>query len=176
MKQLFCSLLDGSVSLVDIPLPSLNPNSVLVRTSSSLLSAGTERMLIDFGKANFIDKIKQQPDKVQTVLNKIRSDGLLSTLDAVNNQLDTPLPLGYCNVGTVVSVGKNVQSVRVGDRIASNGPHAEFVSVPFHLCSIIPDEVSDEAASFTVLASIGLQAIRLAKLLLAKLLSSVFLG
>jgi predicted dehydrogenase/threonine dehydrogenase-like Zn-dependent dehydrogenase len=120
-------------------------------------------MLVEFGKASWIDKARQQPDKVQQVLEKARTDGLLTTLDAVRSKLDQPLPLGYCNVGTVVAVGAGVSGFQVGDRVASNGPHAELVAVPQHLCAPIPVGVSDEAASFTVLASIGLQGIRLAQ-------------
>jgi predicted dehydrogenase/threonine dehydrogenase-like Zn-dependent dehydrogenase len=120
-------------------------------------------MLVDFSKASWIDKARQQPDKLQQVFEKARSDGLLTTLDAVRSKLDQPLALGYCNVGTVVAVGEGVSSFQVGDRVSSNGPHAELVSVPKHLCASIPNEVSDEAAAFTVLASIGLQGIRLAQ-------------
>ncbi|QNJ07707.1 oxidoreductase / NAD-binding Rossmann fold family protein [Synechococcus sp. Minos11] len=117
---------------------------------------------MDFGKASWIDKARQQPDKVQQVLEKARTDGLFTTLDAVRSKLGQPLPLGYCNVGTVVDFGSGVTGFQVGDRVASNGPHAELVAVPQHLCALIPDDASDEAAAFTVLASIGLQGIRLA--------------
>jgi len=120
-------------------------------------------MLVQFGKASLIDKARQQPDKVQQVIAKARTDGLLTTLDAVQSKLDQPLPLGYCNVGTVVAVGSGVVGFNVGDRVASNGPHAELVAVPQHLCAHIPAEVGDEGASFTVLSAIGLQGIRLAQ-------------
>ena len=120
-------------------------------------------MLVQFGKASLIDKARQHPDKVQQVIAKARTDGLLTTLNAVQTKLDQPLPLGYCNVGTVVAVGSGVVGFNVGDRVASNGPHAELVAVPQHLCAAISDRVSDESASFTVLASIGLQGIRLAQ-------------
>ncbi len=163
MKQLLQSLVTGASDLPDLPPPAAARGQLLIRTSSSLISAGTERMLVEFGKANLIDKARQQPDKVQQALDKVRTDGLLTTLDAVRSKLDQPLPLGYCNVGTVVAVGAGVSGFRVGDRVASNGPHAELVAVPQHLCAPIPAGVSDEAASFTVLASIGLQGIRLAQ-------------
>jgi predicted dehydrogenase/threonine dehydrogenase-like Zn-dependent dehydrogenase len=120
-------------------------------------------MLVDFGKANWIDKARQQPDKVKQVIDKARTDGLFTTLDAVRSKLDQPLALGYCNVGTVVAIGEGVRGVAIGDRVASNGPHAELVAVPHNLCAAIPPEVSDEAAAFTVLAAIGLQGIRLAQ-------------
>ena len=134
---------------------------VLVRSNCSLVSPGTERMLVDFGKASLIDKARQQPDKVREVVDKVSSDGLFPTFEAVKTKLDQPLPLGYCNVGTVVAVGEGVSDFHVGDRVVSNGPHAELVLVPQLLCARIPNDVSDEAASFTVPASIGLQGIRL---------------
>ncbi|MDX9768265.1 MAG: bi-domain-containing oxidoreductase, partial [Ectothiorhodospiraceae bacterium] len=124
-------------------------------------SAGTERMLVEFGKAGWIDKARQQPDKVRMVLDKIRTDGLLPTIEAVFNKLDQPLPLGYCNVGTVMETGAGVTAFAAGDRVVSNGKHAEMVSVPTNLCARVPDGVSDEAASFTVIGAIALQGIRL---------------
>ena len=147
----------------DVPAPAVKHGMLLVRTSCSLVSAGTERMLVDFGKANFIDKARQQPEKVREVLDKVSTDGLLSTYDAVKTKLDSPLPLGYCNVGTVIALGEGVSDFRLGDRVVSNGPHAELVAVPHRLCARIPAGVPDEAASFTILASIGLQGIRLAQ-------------
>jgi len=119
-------------------------------------------MLVEFSKANLISKARQQPDKVKQVLDKMRSDGLVPTLEAVFRKLDEPLPLGYCNAGTILEVGEGVHDIQPGDRVASNGPHAEVVCVPRNLCAKIPDSVSDEQASFTVLGSIALQALRLA--------------
>jgi len=163
LKQLFQSLATGVCDLADLPTPSLGPGQLLIRTTCSLVSAGTERMLVEFGKASLVEKARQQPDKLQDVIDKARTDGLLTTLDAVRSKLDQPLPLGYCNVGIVVAMGAGVSGFHVGDRVASNGPHAELVAVPQHLCALIPVGLSDEAASFTVLASIGLQGIRLAQ-------------
>lgn len=162
MKQIVQSLADGTTSLAAVPAAAPRRGELLIQSRCSLVSAGTERMLVDFGKANWLDKARQQPDKVQQVLQKARTDGLLTTLEAVRSKLDQPLPLGYCNVGTVVAVGEGVQGFKPGDRVASNGAHAELVAVPQLLCALIPDGVSDEAAAFTVLASIGLQGIRLA--------------
>jgi predicted dehydrogenase/NADPH:quinone reductase-like Zn-dependent oxidoreductase len=116
-------------------------------------------MLVDFGKANLLDKARQQPEKVKMVLDKVRTDGLLHTIDAVRSKLDQPLPLGYCNAGVVLESG--VDGFSAGDRVVSNGNHAEVVRVPKNLCAKIPQEVDDEAAAFTVLAAIGLQGIRL---------------
>lgn len=147
--------------LEEIPAPLVKPGQILIETTRSLVSLGTERMLVEFGKSNLISKARQQPDKVKMVLDKVKSDGLFPTLEAVFNKLEQPIPLGYCNVGRVIEVGEGVTTFRVGDRVASNGPHAEFVSVPVNLAALIPGEVSDEEACFTVIGSIGLQGIRL---------------
>lgn len=147
--------------LEEVPVPQVKAGYVLIKTSRSLVSLGTERMLVEFGKANLIDKARQQPDKVKQVLDKIKTDGIQPTLEAVFNKLGQPLPLGYCNVGTVIALGRGVTEFNVGDRVASNGNHAEYVSVPKNLVALIPDTVSDEEAAFTVIGSIGLQGIRL---------------
>lgn len=163
MKQILQNLNTGETRLEDIPCPGVRPGHLLIRTSATLVSVGTEKMLVEFGKANLIDKARQQPDKVRMVLDKIKTDGLLPTLEAVRNKLDQPLPLGYCNSGTVMEVGVGVTGFSVGDRVASNGKHAEVVCVPENLCAKVPDALSDEAAAFTVLGSIALQGIRLAQ-------------
>ena len=161
MKQILQNLKTGVTEVAEVPCPRISSGQLLIRTTRSLISAGTERMLVDFGKANPIEKARQQPDKVRMVLDKIKIDGLMPTLDAVRNKLEQPLPLGYCNVGEVMEVGKGVEGFAVGDRVASNGKHAEVVSVPLNLCARIPDTVSDEAAAFTVVGAIALQGIRL---------------
>lgn len=161
MKQIFQNLSTGQSELIEAPVPNPRVGSLLIDTRVSLISTGTERMLVDFGKSDLIAKARSQPDKVRQVLNKVGTDGLASTIDAVRSKLGQPLPLGYCNVGIVRDAG--AVGFREGDRVVSNGPHADVVSVPRNLCAKIPDEVSDQAASFTVLASIGLQGIRLAR-------------
>ena len=161
MKQILQSLKTGSTELVEIPSPRCHSGHLLIRSSSTLVSAGTERMLVEFGKANLLDKARQQPEKVRMVLDKVKTDGVMPTLEAVRNKLDQPLPMGYCNVGTVLEVGQGVSGFSVGDRVASNGKHAEIVCVPKNLCARVPDSVSDEAAAFTIIGAIGLQGIRL---------------
>lgn len=163
MKQILQSLKTGKTEISEVPLPAVHDREVLVQTHNSLVSAGTERMLVEFGKAGWIEKAKQQPDKVKMVLDKIKSDGLAPTIESVFAKLEQPLPLGYCNAGKIMQVGKGVLGFQKGDRVVSNGQHAEFVSVPQILCAKIPDSVSDEEASFAVLGSIALQGIRLAK-------------
>lgn len=162
MKQIIQNLNNGNTILEDVPAPFIKSGHVLIQTTRSLVSLGTERMLVEFGKSNLFQKAFQQPDKVKEVLNKVKTDGLKPTLNAVFNKLGQPLPLGYCNVGKVVAVGKGVDDISIGDRVASNGPHAEYVCVAKNLVAKIPENVSDEAASFTVIGSIGLQGIRLA--------------
>ena len=161
MKQIIQDLKNGATILEDVPAPEIKKGHILIQSTYSLVSVGTERMLVDFGKAGWIAKARSQPDKVKQVLDKIKSDGLMPTLEAVFNKLDQPIPLGYCNVGKVIAVGEGVNDFKVGDRVASNGPHAEFICVPLNLAAAIPDEVSDQEATFTVIASIGLQGIRL---------------
>ncbi len=161
LKQIIQSFKTGETILEEVPVPQVKHGCVLIKTSRSLVSAGTERMLVEFGKANLLQKARQQPDRVKQVWDKVKTDGLRPTLQAVFNKLGQPLPLGYCNVGKVLAVGADVHDFVTGDRVASNGPHAEYVCVPKNLCAHIPDNVSDEAAAFTVIGSIGLQGIRL---------------
>lgn len=162
MQKLFQSLQSGDTFLVECPSPNVKPSGILIDTKVSLISLGTEKMLMDFGKANYIQKALQQPDKVRMVLEKIKVDGVLSTAESVRSKLNDPIALGYCNVGEIVAVGPRVTQFSVGQRVVSNGPHSNVVSVAENLCCAIPDEVSDDDAAFTVLASIGLQGIRLA--------------
>ncbi|WP_019026745.1 bi-domain-containing oxidoreductase [Colwellia piezophila] len=163
MKQILQDMAKGGSSIVEAPSPQTTKGHLVIDTATTLISAGTERMLVDFGKANFIDKARAQPDKVKMVLEKMQTDGVMTTIEAVKSKLAQPLPLGYCNVGTVQSVGKGADYFKVGDRVVSNGPHADVVRVAKNLVAKIPDNVSVEEASFTVVASIGLQGIRLAK-------------
>lgn len=144
-----------------MPCPTAGSGQLLIRSSRTLVSAGTERMLVDFGKAGLIGKANQQPERVKQVINKIRTDGIAPTLEAVLNKLDQPLPLGYCNVGTVLQAGADVTAFAPGERVVSNGKHAEAVVVPVNLCAKVPDGVSDDEAAFTVLGAIALQGIRL---------------
>ena len=161
MKQILQSFKTGETSLVEVPTPMVSPGKILIETTYSLVSLGTERMLVEFGKSNLISKARQQPDKVKMVLDKIKAEGLLPTIETVFNKLEEPLPLGYCNIGEVVAIGDDVSEFVVGDRVASNGQHAEYVNVPKNLVTKIPDNVSDQEATFTVIGSIGLQGIRL---------------
>ncbi len=163
MKQIVQHLKNGSIELAEVPRPIVTRGKVLIKTQLSLISVGTERMLVEFGRSGWLAKAQQQPDKVRQVLDKIKTDGLIATIEAVTAKLDEPMPLGYCNVGEIVEIGEGVTDLQIGDRVVSNGPHAEFVTVSQNLCVRIPDSVPDETAVFTVLGSIGLQGIRLAQ-------------
>ena len=163
MQQLLQSLADGRIVLEEIPVPMAAPGSILTRTSRSLISSGTERMLLEFGRASWAAKIRQQPEKAQQVLDKVRTDGVLATLDAVRSKLNQPIALGYCNVGRVVEAGADAAQFRAGDRVVSNGSHAEYVTVGRNLCARIPESVSDDEAVFVPLAAIALQGLRLAE-------------
>ena len=166
MFMLIQNLKSGQTEIVEVPVPCSKNKKVLTRTHLSLISAGTERMLVEFGKAGLIGKARSQPNKVKQVIEKIKTDGLATTINAVRSKLDQPIPLGYCNVGRVLEVGDGrieARDIAVADRLVSNGPHAEVVCVPMNLCAKIPDNVTYEEAAFTVIGAIGLQGIRLVK-------------
>lgn len=176
MQQIFQNLKTGEVTLEELPVPSYGAGQVLIQTTRSLVSLGTEKMLLDFGKAGWLEKARQQPEKVQQVLSKIKTDGLVPTLDAVKRKLDQPLPLGYSAIGKVIGVGKGIVDIKIGDRVVTNGPHAEYATVSRNLVAKIPDEVSDEEAAFTVVGAIGLQGIRLIHPTLGETIVVVGLG
>jgi predicted dehydrogenase/threonine dehydrogenase-like Zn-dependent dehydrogenase len=161
MKQLIQNLGSGETVIADVPTPSVGSHQVLIATQASVVSVGTERMLVQFGRANLLDKARQQPDKVKQVLEKVKTDGLTTTMNAVKSKLDQPVPLGYCNAGIVLAVGSEVRNFAPGDRVVSNGPHSEVVAVAENLCAKIPEGVSYEEAAFTVLGAIALQGVRL---------------
>ena len=176
MKQILQNLKTGETELAEIPCPAPGAGHVLIRTHASLVSLGTERMLVEFGKAGLIEKARQQPDKVRMVLEKIKTDGLAQTIAAVRSKLDQPMTLGYCNVGTVIDVGAGVTAFSIGDRVVSNGKHAEVVAVPVNLCAKVPEQVDDEQAAFTVLGAIALQGIRLVRPTLGEAVVVIGLG
>jgi len=176
MKQLIQDLKSGDTYLEDVPIPTIRPGYVLIKSYSSLVSPGTEKMLVDFGKASYIQKARQQPEKVKQVINKIKSDGLKPTVDAVFRKLNQPLPLGYSNAGKAIAVGKGVSSIKVGDHVISNGHHAEYVCIPENLCAQIPEDVSFDEACFTVIGAIALQGIRLIEPELGQLVVVTGLG
>jgi predicted dehydrogenase/threonine dehydrogenase-like Zn-dependent dehydrogenase len=160
MRQVLQELGSGKTVLAEVPEPAASAGSLRIVTRRSLISAGTERMLIEFGRAGWAQRIRQQPERVRQVLDKVHTDGVAATLEAVRSKLDQTLPLGYCNVGEVD--GAELAGFASGERVVSNGPHAEVVVVPVNLCARIPAAVSDDAAAFTVMGAIALQGVRLA--------------
>ena len=161
MKQVIQNLRSGSLELLEVPCPRASAGHLLIQTRSTVISAGTERMLVEFGRAGLVAKARQQPEKVRQVVDKIKTDGLMPTLEAVFTKLDEPMPLGYCNAGVITEVGPNITRFAVGQRVVSNGPHAEMVHRPENLCARIPDNVTDDHAAFAIFGAIGLQGIRL---------------
>ncbi|NBY42642.1 MAG: hypothetical protein EBQ49_05015 [Verrucomicrobia bacterium] len=155
MLQILQHLDTGRTELTEVPAPGPTAGSLLIQTSHSLVSLGTEKMLVEFGKAGWIQKIRQQPERVKDVLAKISTDGLIPTIKAIRGKLSQPIPLGYCQVGQVIDQGADVQFT-AGDRVVSNGSHAEVVSVKSYLCAKIPDNVLSADATFTPLAAIAL--------------------
>jgi predicted dehydrogenase/NADPH:quinone reductase-like Zn-dependent oxidoreductase len=161
VKVLLHSLDGGPSQLIDAPVPAGGRRRVVVATRASVVSAGTERMIVEFGRSSLLQKARQQPDKVRQVLDKVRTDGLAATVDAVRSKLAEPVALGYCNAGVVVDGGGSAR-FPVGTRVVTNGPHAEYVAVPHTLAAPIPDGVSFETAAFAPLGAIGLQGVRMA--------------
>lgn len=161
MKQLFQDLRGGGLALTDVPSPRCGPHEVKSLSRVSLISPGTERMLVEFGSASLLGKARAQPDRVRQVLEKMKVDGIQPTLEAVFRRLDEPMPLGYSNVGRVLEVGSGVEGFARGDRVVSNGPHAEVVATSANLTARIPEGVDDASASFTVTGAIALNGIRL---------------
>ncbi|MBF0500902.1 MAG: bi-domain-containing oxidoreductase [Candidatus Riflebacteria bacterium] len=176
MKQILQSLKDGKIEVADIPVPAVKSGHLLIKTSKTLISLGTERMLLQFGRSGWIDKARQQPDQVRKVMQKIKTDGVVPTVTAVFNKLDQPLPLGYCNAGVVLEAGPGVYGFAPGDRVVSNGNHAEVVCIPQNLCAHIPDNVDDATAAFTVLAAIALEGVRLIEPTLGERIAILGLG
>jgi predicted dehydrogenase/threonine dehydrogenase-like Zn-dependent dehydrogenase len=167
LKQVFQSLEDGTASVVDVPAPHVAPGYVLIRTQASIVSAGTERMLVDFGRANLLNKARQQPDRVKDVLDKVRTEGLATTAEAVRSKLGRPIELGYAQAGIVLEVGAGVTGLEPGDVVATNGKHAEVVSVPQNLVVKVPERdgtplPADEAA-MAAIGAVALQGLRLAE-------------
>ena len=164
MKIVTQNFKTGVLSLLDIPIPKMSDGEVLVRTHASLISLGTDRSIITLGKKNSLNKAISRPDLVKKVLNRVKKEGFWSTFKVVNNLISEPRPFGYSLVGTVIKVGKLVDDISVGDRVACSGAgyanHSEVVSVPKNLCVKIPNTVSDENAVYSTLGTIAMHGIR----------------
>ena len=166
MKQLLQNIRSGVTEVADVPVPSPRPGAALVRTAASLVSAGTERMLVEFAEKSLLGKARSRPDLVRQVIDKARREGLLSAIEAVSNRLEQSIPLGYSSAGTIVALGDGLQGYQVGQRVACAGGgyavHAEFNVVPQNLLAALPDWVDFESAAFTTLGAIAMHGFRLA--------------
>lgn len=164
MKQIIQSYKTGKLEMADVSMPACGSNGILVQTTASLISAGTEKMLIDIAKKSLVGKAKARPDLVRQVVNKMRKEGVMTTLEKVFSKLDMPIPLGYSCAGNVLMTGRNITGISPGDRVACAGAgfanHAEINFIPKNLFAKIPDAVSDEDASYTTVGSIALQGVR----------------
>lgn len=180
MKTIVQSYGKGVLEIADVPVPALQPGGILVRNRASLISAGTERLMVDLAKKSLLGKARDRPDLVRRVFDKWRRDGLAATLETVRSRLDNPTPLGYSCAGTVMDVGEGVDNFRVGDLVACAGAgyanHAEVVAVPKHLAVRVPEGVSPEAACFTTVGAIALQGLRLASIELGETVAVIGLG
>lgn len=166
MKQLLQNIKEGNAEIVEVPIPAIKPGHILVRNHASVVSAGTERMVVEFAEKNLLMKAKSRPDLVKQVLGKAQREGILPTIQSAMNRLDTPMALGYSSAGEVISVGEDVPDIKPGDRVACAGSgfasHAEYVLIPKNLFAKIPETVSFEEAAFSTLGAISLHGFRIA--------------
>ena len=176
MHQVIQHIRDGTLRVVEVPDPVVKPGHVLIANAFSVISAGTEKMMIDLSKKSLLGKAKERPDQVRRVLEKWRNEGFFKTLSQVREKLDEPMTMGYSSAGIVLACGDGVQEFKPGAWVASNGPHAGVVCVPKHLCAGIPEAVSLDQAAFTVLGAIALQGIRLAQVGIGETVFVIGLG
>jgi predicted dehydrogenase/threonine dehydrogenase-like Zn-dependent dehydrogenase len=167
MKQLLQNMKNGKALVEEVPVPTARDGFALVKTAASLVSAGTERMVVEFAEKNLVGKARSRPDLVKQVMDKARREGLVPTVQAAFNRLDQPMALGYSSAGTIVALGKNMQGFKVGQRVACAGGgyavHAEYAVVPRNLLTPLPKNVDFESAAFTTLGAIAMHGFRLAE-------------
>ena len=163
MKALLQNFSEGGPYLENVPIPSVTAGKVVIKNECSLVSTGTEMMLVNFGESTLVGKALKQPERVKEVLRKVQVDGLLTTVDAVKSKLNSPIPLGYSCTGRVVDVAPDVKHLKIGDRVVANGQHAEYCVVASNLTARVPDNVYPQQAAFTVVGSIAMESLRLAK-------------
>ena len=180
MKQLLQNIHNGLTEVVEVPIPQVQSGMALVHTQASLVSAGTERMLVEFAGKSLVGKALSRPDLVHQLVDKARREGVLSTVEAAFNRLDQPMPLGYSSSGVIDAIGEGVQSFKVGDRVACAGGgyavHAEYALVPNNLLSTLPNNVDFESAAFTTLGAISLHGFRLSQPQLGETVAIIGLG
>ncbi|PWH15824.1 MAG: hypothetical protein DDG59_10800 [Anaerolineae bacterium] len=180
MKQIVQNLRNGKTELIETPTPAVKPGYILVKTRVSLVSAGTERMVVEFAGKSLLGKARSRPDLVRQMLQKVRQEGALSALEQAFNRLDQAMPLGYSSMGQVIAIGEGVSGFRVGQRVACGGGgyavHAEFALVPKNLLVPVPDGVSDEAAAFATVGAIGMHAFRLTRAQVGERIAVIGMG
>ena len=180
MKQLLQNIRDGKTIVAEVPCPEARPGFALVRTATSLVSAGTERTLVEFAEKSLIGKAQSRPDLVRQLLDKARREGIIPTLEAAFNRLDLPMPLGYSSAGTVVECGAGLEEFKPGDRVACAGGsfavHAEYAVVPRNLLVRLPDHVDFDSAAFTTLGAIAMHGFRLAQPQLGERVAVIGMG
>lgn len=179
MKQLFLSVKDGTMMVIETPSPVVKDNTVIVETLYSVVSAGTERSLASFGGKNILQKAFERPDQVKKVTEKMSTDGILTTLENAFSRLKDPMPMGYTAVGRVQEVGRNVTDIRVGDIVAEVGQayHAEVNRVGKNLISKLPKEIEDiRQAAFGALGGIALEGIHQAEVIPGETVAVIGLG
>jgi predicted dehydrogenase/threonine dehydrogenase-like Zn-dependent dehydrogenase len=180
MKQLLQNLRTGETTVTDVPIPTPQAGEALVRTAASLVSAGTERTLVEFAEKSLVGKARSRPDLVRQVVDKARREGLLTTIEAAFSRLDQPMPLGYSSAGTIAALGAGMEGFREGQRVACAGGnyavHAEYAAVPRSLLTVLPEAVDFEAAAFTTLGAIAMHGFRLAEVQLGERIAVIGLG
>jgi predicted dehydrogenase/threonine dehydrogenase-like Zn-dependent dehydrogenase len=180
MKQVVQYVKTGQTAVIDVPRPQAHPGTAVVQNAASLVSTGTERMLVDFAGKSMLGKARSRPDLVRQVIDKARREGLLTTIEAVQNRLEQPLPLGYASAGRIVALGDGMEGFKVGQRVACAGGgyavHAEYVSVPRNLLAPLPDNVDYESGAFATLGAIALHGFRLTELQVGSRLAVIGMG
>ncbi len=152
MRQVIQNYKNGEITLSEVPEPACKAGGLLVRNVASVISVGTEKLMIEMGQKSLLGKARARPDLVRQAWAKAKKEGFFSVYKEAMNRLDEPIPLGYSAAGIVLEVGEGVQGFKAGDRVAVAGAgfasHAEAVWVPENLCVPIPEGVDFEAAAF----------------------------
>ena len=159
MKILTQNLKTGKTDILEVPSPSISSKKIRVKNDYSLISTGTESSIVNFGKASWLNKARQQPDRVKDVINKVKSSGITDTYKAIRNKLYYPMVMGYAAVGTVTHKNKNF-NLSKGMRVFTNSCHQEEALVDYNMCVKIPDNVDSKSASFGAIGGIAMQSIK----------------